>query len=141
MVTLRRRMAPEPLGGSFTMTPSIYAVAVLAIGLLTLVSMWLLFAKAGEAGWKSLVPIYSALVLLRLVGRPWWWLLLYLVPIVNIIPAVMTCFDIAKAYGKGRGTGFGLLLLGPFFIMWLAFGDATYTPPSRTEPAAMRRAA
>ena len=123
------------------MSQPIYMTAVLAILFLSLASMWRLFTKAGEAGWKSLIPIYGALVLLRLVGRPAWWLLLAMVPIVNLIPAVMICFDIARAYGKGAGTGLGILLLGPIFIMWLAFGDAAYVPPTRGQAAPMRRAA
>src|ERR1700761_9356385 len=35
---------------------------------------WLIYAKAGQPGWAVLIPIYNFLVLLRIVGRPWWWL-------------------------------------------------------------------
>jgi hypothetical protein len=113
---------------------TIYSIVLFAMVFVTLAAMWRLFAKAGEPGWKCIVPIYGAVVMLRLVGRPWWWLLLMLVPVVNLYPAVMVCFDLAKAFGKGAGTGFGVLLLGPIFIMWLAFSDARYvrgtTPPA-----------
>jgi len=119
----------------------IYAIVMIATVFLVVASMWRLFAKAGEAGWKSIVPIYGTVVMLRLVGRPWWWLLLMLVPLVNHIPGIMLCFDIAKAYGKGTGAGFGILLLGPIFVMWLAFGDARYVGPAGNAPAAMKRAA
>ena len=119
---------------------TIYAIVLIATVFLTIASMWRLFAKAGEPGWKCIVPIYGAVVLLRLVGRPWWWLVLMLVPVVNLIPSIMLCFDIAKAYGKGAGTGLGVLLLGPIFIMWLAFGDAQYVRGTNT-PVPMRRAA
>jgi hypothetical protein len=120
---------------------TILAIALVATVLLTIASMWRLFAKAGEAGWKSIVPIYGALVLLRLVGRPWWWLLLLCVPLVNLIPSVMLCFDLAKAFGKGAGAGFGILLLGPIFVMWLAFGDAQYVRASNRPAFDMKRAA
>ena len=119
---------------------TIYAIVLIAAAFLTLAAMWRLFAKAGEAGWKSIVPVYGAVVLLRLVGRPWWWLLLLLVPVVNLIPSVMLCFDLAKAFGKGAGAGFGILLLGPIFVMWLAFGNAEYVRP-KNPPYEMKRAA
>jgi hypothetical protein len=119
----------------------IYSIASLAMVFLVIASVWRLFAKAGESGWKSLVPIYNAVVLLKLVGRPGWWLLLMLVPVVNIIPAIMVCFDLARAFGKGTGAGLGILLLGPIFIMWLAFGDARYVGPTRNAPPAMKLAA
>ena len=120
---------------------TIYAVVIVAMVFLVIASMWRLFAKAGEAGWKSIVPVYGAVVLLRLVGRPWWWLLLMCIPLVNIIPGIMVCFDLAKAYGKGAGAGFGILLLGPIFVMWLAFGDAQYVGLAASAPPAMKYAA
>ncbi len=123
-----------------SMLPMIVAMAVL---FMVVASMWRLFAKAGEAGWKCLVPILGALVYLKITGRPWWWLLLLCIPGVNLIPGVITCFDLARVYGKGAGFGFGLLLLGPIFFMVLAFGDARYVGPAgRQAPApAMKRAA
>jgi hypothetical protein len=126
---------------SSSMSSMIYPIVMFAMIFLTLAAMWRLFAKAGEPGWKCIVPVYGAVVLLRLVGRPWWWLLLLLVPVVNLFPSVMLCFDLAKAFGKGPGTGFGVLLLGPIFIMWLAFSDARYVRGSNRPVAEMRRAA
>lgn len=120
---------------------SIYAIVLIATVFLTIASMWRLFTKAGEAGWKSLIPIYGAVVLLRMVGRPWWWMLLLLVPVVNLYPAVMLCFDLAKAFGKGPEAGIGILLLGPIFVMWLAFGDAQYVRGSQSPAFEMKRAA
>src|SRR5882724_11309132 len=98
---------------------TIYSIVLFASLFLGIAATWRLFAKAGEPGWKCIVPIYGAVVMLRLVGRPWWWLLLMLVPVVNLYPAIMVCFDLAKAFGKGAGTGVGILLLGPIFILWL----------------------
>ena len=121
------------------------AIVSIAIFFMLVASMWQLFTKAGQAGWKCLVPVLGALVYLKITGRPWWWLLLFLIPGVNLIPGVMTCFDLARVYGKGAGVGWGLLLFGPIFFMVLAFGDARYVGPAgRPAPApalAVRRAA
>src|SRR5688500_12319711 len=46
-------------------------------------SFWVIFAKAGEAGWQGIIPIWNYLVMLKIVGRPWWWLILALIPGIN----------------------------------------------------------
>ena len=118
-------------------------VMTITVGLIVLMiaSIWRIFSKAGEAGWKCLIPIYSAFVMQRIVGRPWWWVLWLMVPGLNLIPAVIECFDLAKVFGKGAGYGLGLLFLGPLFMMALAFGSASYVGPNRTRPMPMQRAA
>lgn len=91
--------------------------------------MWKVFVKAGKPGWAAIVPIYNTLVMLEIVGRPWWYLLLLLVPVVNVVIGIMILFDLAKVFGKGTGFGFGLLFLSFIFIPILAFGDARYQAP------------
>lgn len=91
--------------------------------------MWKIYVKAGKPGWAAIIPIYNILVQLEIVGRPWWYLLLLFVPVVNIVIGIMIIFDLAKVFGKDTGFGFGLLLLSFVFIPILAFGDATYKGP------------
>ncbi len=88
---------------------------------------WSIYSKADQPGWAVLIPIYQHVVLLRIVGRPMWWLLLlYVIPVGwLIIP-----FDLAKSFGKGTGFGAGLLFLGPIFYPILALGDAEYQGPA-----------
>ncbi len=85
-----------------------------------------ILAKAGQPGWAALVPIYDVLVLLRVIGRPWWWLLLLFIPVANVVPFLFICLDLARAFGKGRLFGVGILVLAPAFQLVLAFGDARY---------------
>ena len=100
-----------------------------AVGIFVIICTWKIYTKAGKPGWASIVPIYNILVLLEIVGRPWWFLLLMFVPVVNVVISIMIIFDEAKVFGKGVGFGFGLLLLSPIFNALLAFGDATYKGP------------
>ena len=95
-----------------------------------LVAAWIVYTKAGEEGWKALIPIYNIWVLLKIVGRPGWWLLLFLIPFVNIVIWIIVSIDLAKSFGKGTGFALGLIFLGPIFYMILAFGDATYRGPA-----------
>ena len=96
--------------------------------------MWRIYVKAGKPGWASIIPIYNYLVQLEIIGRPWWWLLLLFVPLVNIVIGIMILFDMAKVFGKGTGFGFGLLLLPFVFIPILAFDDSIYLGPIAGQP-------
>ncbi len=95
---------------------------------LIIISWWKVFTKAGKPGWASIIPIYNIIVLLDIVKRPVWWLILLLIPIVNIVIGIIVIFDLAKAFGKGTGFALGLLFLGIIFLPILAFGDAQYQP-------------
>jgi hypothetical protein len=107
----------------------------IAVIVLLVASMWKVFTKAGKPGWASIVPIYNTIVQLEIVGRPIWWIILLLIPFVNIVVAIILMFDLAKSFGKG--TGFGLLLLFLPFIAFpmLAFGDAKYVGPASSSGA------
>jgi len=103
-----------------------YFFVWLALLIFYIVVMWKVFTKAGLPGWGAIVPIYNIYLTLKLAKRPGWWLLLFLVPVVNIVIAIILHFDIAKNFGKGTGFGFGLLFLGFIFYPILAFGSAKY---------------
>jgi hypothetical protein len=104
----------------------VFWICYAAILIFVIISMWKVFEKAGEPGWAAIIPIYNWIVLLKIAGRPLWWLLLLIIlfPIIWIIISI----DIAKRFGKGTGFGIGLALLGFIFYPILAFGDARYTP-------------
>ena len=106
---------------------------VIVIG--TIAGMWGVFAKAGKPGWAAIIPIYNVIVLLEIVGRPVWWIILMLVPCVNIVIFLLVYLDLAKSFGKGAGYGVGLFLLGPIFFPLLGFGDAVYEGPAAAGPA------
>jgi hypothetical protein len=92
-------------------------------------ALWRVYTKAGEPGWASIVPIYNVVVMLRIVGMPLWWLLVMLIPLVNLIPAFMMISGLSERFGKGLGFALGLIFLPFIFYPILAFGDAQYTPP------------
>jgi hypothetical protein len=98
----------------------------LAFAVFFIACFWRIFTKAGEPGWASIIPIYNYYVILKIAGRPWWWLLLYFIPIVNFIIFIIVSIDLAKAFGKGGGFAAGLIFLPFIFIPILAFGSATY---------------
>jgi hypothetical protein len=101
-------------------------VIYLAILVLVVVSSWKVFVKAGKPGWAAIVPIYNLVVLLQICDKPIWWVILLLLPLVNIVVGILLCIALAQVFGKGVGFAIGILLLGFVFLPILAFGDAQY---------------
>jgi Family of unknown function (DUF5684) len=104
----------------------------LAAVVVSIVAVWRLFEKAGRPGWASLIPFYNLVVMLQISGRSGWWLLGMFVPLLNIFVGIRLPFDLAKAFGRGIGFGFGLLFLSMIFAPILAFGDARYVRGTAT---------
>ncbi|HNR38904.1 MAG TPA: DUF5684 domain-containing protein, partial [Acidobacteriota bacterium] len=63
----------------------VFFVIYAAIIILFNASLWKIFVKAGKPGWAAIVPIYNIIVLLEVVGRPLWWIVLLIIPCVNIV--------------------------------------------------------
>ncbi|HEY6163049.1 MAG TPA: DUF5684 domain-containing protein [Bacteroidia bacterium] len=107
-------------------TSRIILLAGASVSLLVLaISYWIIFEKAGEKGWKAIVPVYAILVWLGICGRPWWWIFFF--PFA--IPIVILMFDTARVFGKNVLFGLGLLLMNVLFMAILAFGGAGYKGP------------
>ena len=105
-------------------------IIYLAIIVAVIAGWWKIFTKAGEEGWKSIIPIYNIVVILRIVGRETWWVILMLIPIVNIVVWIIVGVDLAKSFGRGTGFGVGLAFLGFIFAPILGFGSDTYRGPA-----------
>jgi nitrate reductase NapE component len=96
--------------------------------LLVAIGMWPMLKKAGRPGWGGFVPIYNIYLQIKLAGRSGLLLLLYVVPIVNFVVAIVVAIGIARAFGKDGLYGFFLLfLLQPVGYLILGFGSAQYT--------------
>ncbi len=109
----------------------------LIVLVLAIVAMWKIFTKANEAGWQAIVPIWNTLVLLKIVGRPWWWLLLMLIPLVNIIVWLVVAIDLGKSFAKDVVFSVVLLwFLSIIGMLVLGFGDAKYVGPGGKAGAA-----
>jgi Family of unknown function (DUF5684) len=108
----------------------VFWICWLAFTILMIAAFWKIYSKAGQPGWACIIPIYNLYIWCKIVGRPWWWILLMLIPFVNLIIAIILIIDLAKSFGKGVGFGIGLLLLGVIFFPILGFGSAQYQGPS-----------
>ena len=112
-------------------------VAYLAVIVLAVVAMWKIFNKAGEAGWKSLIPLYNTYTLLKIAGMSGWWLLGLMVPLVNVVGAILLGLNLAKAFGRSATFGIvGLVVFSIVGFLILGFGKDTYIGPAAAAPVA-----
>src|SRR5699024_6833059 len=95
---------------------------VIVFGVLTIIALYglyLLFRKAGKQGWEAIIPFYREYVLAQLTGRPTWWVILLLIPIVNIFIFYGLYLDLIKSFGKRRFWELAAAVLFPFVVLLL----------------------
>ena len=112
------------------MAGAIIGIVYLAVVILMIASMWKIFVKANEPGWAAIIPIYNIIVLLKITGKPIWWIVLFLVPVVSFVAAILIYVSFAKSFGKSTGFAVGMILLPFVFLPMLAFSDSTYQGPA-----------
>jgi hypothetical protein len=93
-------------------------------------SMIGIYIKAGKPWWAAIVPIYNIVVLMEIVGKPLWWILVFFIPLANIVAIFMVTHSLSKSFGKDVGYTLGLILLAFVFYPMLAFGSARYQGPA-----------
>ena len=104
---------------------------MMAVAVVFIIGFWKVFVKAGQPGWAAIVPIYNAYVLTQIAGRPGWWVLLMMIPFVNIVIALLLAIDIAKSFGQTPVFGVVMLfLLRGIGYLVLGFGSARYIGPA-----------
>lgn len=120
-------------GGIMALIGGILMIAAIPL-ILMIVAMVKIFSKAGKPGWHSIIPILNGWQMCVIAGKPGWWsivmVLVGAIPIVgaivSLVMAVMVFNGLSKNFGKGTGFTVGLVLLGPIFMLILAFGSAQY---------------
>jgi hypothetical protein len=105
-------------------------IIYLAILVAVFAGLWKVFEKAGKPGWAAIIPIYNFIVLLEIIGKPVWWIVLLLIPCVNIIFFVWTYNLLSKSFGQSEGFTIGIIFLPFVFIPLLGFGNYAYVGPA-----------
>lgn len=109
------------------MVPYLFLLAYFAV---LMASLWKLFQKAGKPAWAGFVPGYNILVWLRISGKPWWWIVLFIVPGVNLLMFMIMNVNISIVLGR---RDFKEHLLMTFLPWWkvpeTVFAQNTYVGP------------
>lgn len=147
-------MSEEGMMGALLGMGAVALIISLAVCVLMIVAVWKIFTKAGEKGWKSIIPIYNGYTMYKISWKPlWFWITLaisvlssvvtsilgaesnaalvisVILAIAEIVIAIIAMYKLSKSFGHGVGFTIGLILLAPIFILILAFGSSKYIGP------------
>lgn len=94
----------------------------LPVYLLLHAGLYGVFTKAGEKGWKAFIPVLNVMTWLKLIGKPSWWIVWFLVPVLNFIMGIGLILDLVRSFGKHKFGGQLLAVLFPYFyFLYLGF--------------------
>lgn len=119
----------QPVTTSYNGPSALEWAICVAVVVVYIVGLWKVFEKAGQAGWKSLIPIYNTIVELRIVGLSGWYVLLFIIPLVNLVLAIVVAYRLAKSFGFGIGMTI-LEFIGGLGVIIMGFGNSKYLGPN-----------
>jgi signal peptidase I len=100
---------------------------VLSLYFVPFAGMYKLFEKAGQPGWKALVPFYNAYTALEITGAPKYWLLLLLVPVLNFFIIASILIEMNKSFGQyGFGDNAAAIIFPYIYYPYLSTKDPVY---------------
>lgn len=105
----------------------ILVLFVLALIVFSVIVHWKVYEKAGQPGWAVIVPFYNLLIFLKIINKPWWWFLMFFIPVVNIVFGIIAVHRLSRSFGKDGGFTVGLIFLNIIFLAIMAFDNSTYT--------------
>ncbi len=88
---------------------------------------WKCFEKAGYEGWKCLVPIYNLYLIAQIAKVSPWVLVLFIVPVVNILTTAYIAFKFTQAFGKSTMFSAASTILFPITIPMIGFDESEYS--------------
>ncbi len=97
---------------------------------------WKLYTKAGRKPWEAIVPIYNAVVLMKIINRPWWWVILLFIPVINVIMLPVIWVETIRSFGRNSTTDTILVIvtLG-FYIFYVNYMlDVSYIEDRSLKP-------
>jgi signal peptidase I len=98
-------------------------ILLLIIILFPMLNYWI-FDDAGVGGYKALIPFYNYYTWLKVIGKPWWWLLIMLVPFINFFMIMLMLVQNALSYSKHNLGEQALAVLVPFaYLPYLGLSE------------------
>ncbi|RXP63554.1 signal peptidase I [Lutibacter sp. HS1-25] len=108
----------------------------LVVQLVHFAGTWKLYLKAGRKPWEAIVPIYNAIVLMKIINRPTWWVILLFIPVINLLMFPVIWIETARSFGKNSrlDTVLAVVTLG-FYNYYLNYvANVTYIEDRSLKP-------
>ncbi|MBT4839858.1 MAG: signal peptidase I, partial [Flavobacteriaceae bacterium] len=98
---------------------------LLALGVLQIVHFlgtYKLYKAASRKSWEALVPVYNAVVLMRIIQRPTWWVILMFVPVINLLMVPVIWVETIRTFGKRSVLDSWIVVLSlGFYLFYLNY--------------------
>jgi len=109
----------------------------LGVQLIHFLGTWKLYEKAGRKSWEAGIPIYNAIVLMKIINRPTWWTILLFIPIINLIMFPVIWVETLRSFGKNSSldTFLGIITCGLYIYYINYTQDVTYITDRSTTAA------
>jgi len=106
------------------MTMIEWFVFFLIIQVIHFLGTWKLYVKAGRKAWEAIIPIYNAVVLMKIINRPAWWIVLLFIPIINLLMFPVIWVETIRSFGKYKSIDSILVVLTlGIYIYYLNYID------------------
>ena len=137
---------------------AVYVIISLIWYIILVIANWKIFTKAGEAGWKSIIPILNSYVIFKISwSAKMFWIMFGsfiagsvcaaiagedggVLSIVGAVFSLISCVigiidvhKLSKSFGHGFGFTLGLLFLSPLFTLILGLGSSQYIGPQGSQ--------
>lgn len=111
---------------------SIYVILTIIFFVASIIGLWGMFEKAGEPGWKILIPLYNFYVWLKIIDKPLWWYIFLLIPFINVFTVMLMVVEFLKNFHKFSLGQQALAVIFPYiYLPYLGFSkQETFTPTS-----------
>ncbi|MDG1710737.1 MAG: signal peptidase I [Flavobacteriaceae bacterium] len=106
------------------MTLTQWILFTLALQIVHFLGTWKLYKAAGYKAWQAAIPVYNAVILMKIINRPVWWVILLFIPTINLILFGVIWVEILRSFGKNsaKDTLLGLVTFG-LYIYTLNYSD------------------
>ncbi|HKJ47954.1 MAG TPA: signal peptidase I [Christiangramia sp.] len=107
------------------MTFTEWFIFFLLIQVVHFLGTWKLYQKAGRKAWEAAVPVYNAVVLMKIINRPWWWVILMFIPIVNLIIIPVIWVETIRSFGRNStAETFAVILTLGLYIYYVNYATS-----------------
>lgn len=113
-----------------------WLIVILIIQVIHGLGTWKLYIKAGRQAWEAFIPIYNAVILMKIINRPWYWTILLFLPVINLIMFPVVWVETARSFGKNSTTDtvLALFTLGFYNYYLNYFADVEYVKDRSLHP-------
>ena len=109
---------------------------ILIVQLIHFAGTWKLYTLAGRKAWEALIPVYNAIVLMKIINRSPWLTILLFIPIINLIMFPVVWVETLRSFGKNSNTDtfLGIITCGLYIYYINYTQDVTYIKDRSLKP-------